>query len=132
MDALLRERVNDEPLDPHTPVTLKPALLTLTPEQRAGRDLPEEPADARRDHDEKHHLHPWRDVAEDFAGRVVRIDRNHRNRGRQLEGEAPRRPDFLARPAVVAASSAWDSRSSSLQAEIRLCIIIPNPCESIR
>ena len=73
MNTFLRQRILAEPPTPHTPVTLKSALLTFTPEQRAGRDLPHQHGDTRRDHDEKHDTHPRRDVAEHFARGVIHI-----------------------------------------------------------
>src|SRR5881227_3397648 len=73
VNAFLRQRILDEPPTPHTPITLKSALLTFTPEQHPGCDLPHEHGDTRRDHDEKHHPHPRRDVAEHFARRVIYI-----------------------------------------------------------
>src|SRR5206468_10992902 len=73
MNTFLRHRILEEPPTPHTPVTLKSALLTFTPEQHPGHDLPREHRDTRRDHDEEHHAHPWRDVAEHFARGVIHI-----------------------------------------------------------
>src|SRR5216110_1604966 len=58
MNTFLRQRILDQPPTPHTPVTLKSALLTFTPEQRPGCDLPHQHGDTRRDHDEKHASQP--------------------------------------------------------------------------
>src|SRR5437773_822913 len=73
MNTFLCQRVLGEPPTPHTPVTLKPARPTLTPQQHPGYDLPREHGDTRRDHDEEHHAHPQRDVAEHFARGVIHI-----------------------------------------------------------
>src|SRR5262249_16888990 len=73
MNTFLRQRILDEPPIPHTPVTLKSTSLPLTPEPHPGRDLQYEHCDARRDHDEKDHAHPPRDVSEHFARRVIHI-----------------------------------------------------------
>src|SRR5438876_6690429 len=73
MNAFLRRRVGDDSATPHPPVPLKPARLTFTPDPHVGHDLPHEHANARRDHDEEHDAHPWRDVAEHFARRVIHI-----------------------------------------------------------
>src|SRR5439155_10733417 len=73
MNTFLRQRILDEPPTPHTPVTLKSALLTFTPEPRPGHHLPHEHRDTCRNHDEEHHAHPWRDVAEHFARGVIHV-----------------------------------------------------------
>ncbi len=73
MNTFLRHRILEEPPTPHTPVTLKSAPLTFTPEQHPSHDLPREHSDTRRDHDEEHHAHPWRDVAEHFARGGIHI-----------------------------------------------------------
>src|SRR5713101_8418818 len=73
MNAFLRQRVGDESANPHPPVALKPARLTFTPDPHVGHDLPREHADTRRDHNEEHDAHPWRDVAEHFARGVIHI-----------------------------------------------------------
>jgi hypothetical protein len=73
MNPFLRRRVNGKPLHPHAPVTLKSARLTFTPKPHAGRDLPQERAETRCDHDKEQDLHPRRDVAEDFPGGVIYI-----------------------------------------------------------
>ena len=78
MNAFLCQRVNSEPLNPNPPITLKSARLTFAPEPHVGYDLPHEHTDTRRHHDEEHHLHPWRDVAEHFASGVVHVGRDHR------------------------------------------------------
>src|SRR5438034_406622 len=98
MNALLRERVNYEPLDPHTPVALESALLTFTPVPHVGYDLPHEDADTRRHHDEEHHLHPWRDVAEHFTRGAIRIDHSENKIICQTIPGAPASPKELQRP----------------------------------
>ena len=73
MNTFLRHRILEEPPTPHTPVTLKSAPLTFPPKPNASRDLPHEHGDTRRDHNEEHHAHPRRDVAEYFARSVIYI-----------------------------------------------------------
>ena len=73
MNPLLRCRINRQPLYPYPPITLEATLPTFLPEPGSGHDLPHEHCDTRRNHDEEHHAHPRRDVAEHFARSVIDI-----------------------------------------------------------
>src|SRR4029078_13013919 len=71
MNAFLHQCMLDKTSNPYMPITLKSATPTFTPEPNPRRDLPREDGHARRDHDEEHHSHPRRDVAEHFARGVI-------------------------------------------------------------
>jgi hypothetical protein len=73
MNSFLRQPIFDKPPTPHAPIALKSSPLTFTPEPNPSQDLRQERGDTCRDHDEEHHSHPWRDVAEDFARGVIHI-----------------------------------------------------------
>lgn len=76
--ALLRERVNREPLQPETPTFFKSAGSALAPLPDVVEKLPPEHGETRRDHGEKHHSHPNRDISPDFARGTIHVERDHR------------------------------------------------------
>ena len=71
MNTFLRQRINNEPLDPHPPVMLNPPSLTFPPKARSQPDLPNGPGNAHRHDAEEQDPHPRRDIAEDFASGVI-------------------------------------------------------------
>ena len=68
---LLRQCVDDEPLEPDPPIACESWLPSFSPLPAMLFQLPREPGKAGENHGEKHHLHPWSDVAEDLPRRVI-------------------------------------------------------------
>src|SRR5262245_33043457 len=75
MDTLLRQCISHKPSNPNPPIALKSAWPAFPPKPHMAHDLPNDRADARRDHDKEYHLHPRRDIAENFARSVVHVRR---------------------------------------------------------
>jgi len=78
VDALLRQRINNEPLQPDPPTLFKSSGPALSPLPDVIEKLPTEHGEARRDHGEEHHAHPNRDVSPDFARGAIHVERDHR------------------------------------------------------
>ncbi|HEY1769449.1 MAG TPA: hypothetical protein VGG02_04245 [Chthoniobacterales bacterium] len=75
MHSLLRQRIDNQTLQPNAWISLEAARPAFAPSPKVAYHLADKKADTQRHHGEKHDLHPWRDITENLPRRLVNVER---------------------------------------------------------